>query len=144
MFKVFINNYQHIHLRYISHYCNFEDINQLKFSIDCYDLVKRFMITKNPVMEIQILFKHESRLIKSIPAQVFNIPKFLILVILQTLLTLDICHQCKSITHSLLYKMIVTLNNKWNCMKKTCLSTPCAVLRCLKRKYSKFKELMTT
>ena len=34
MFKVFINNYYHIHVRYISHDCNFEDINQLKFSFD--------------------------------------------------------------------------------------------------------------
>ena len=32
MFKVFINNYyEHIHMRYISHDCNFEDINQLTF-----------------------------------------------------------------------------------------------------------------
>ena len=103
------------------------------------------MITKNPVVEIQILtLKHESRPVKSYPTQVFSIARFLILVILQILLTLDISHQCKSITHSLLHKMIVTLNVKWNCMKKTCLSSPCAVLGSLKRKHSKFKELMTT
>ena len=35
MFKVFINNYyEHIHVRYISHDCNFEDINQLIFFFD--------------------------------------------------------------------------------------------------------------
>ena len=35
MFKVFINNYyEHNHVRYISHDCNFEDINQLIFFFD--------------------------------------------------------------------------------------------------------------
>ena len=34
MFKVFINNYEYIHRRYISHDCNFEDINQLVFFFD--------------------------------------------------------------------------------------------------------------
>ena len=144
MFRVFMNNYQHIHVKYISHDCNFEDINQLKFSFDFYFVVKRFMITKNPVVEIQILvLKHESRPVKSYPAWVFSIVKFLILIILQTLLTLDISHQCKSITHSLLHKMIVTLTVKWNCMKKTCLSSPSAILGSLKRKHSTFKELVT-
>ena len=145
MFKVFINNYYHIHVRYISHDCNFEDINQLKLSFDFYVVVKRFKKTKNPVVEIQILvLKHESQPVKSYPPQVFSTAKFLVLAILQILLTLDISHQCKSITHSLLHKIIVTLNVKWNCMKKTCLSSHCAVLGSLKRKHSKFKELMTT
>ena len=145
MFKVFINNCQHIHVRYISDDYNFEDINQSKFSFDFYVVVKRFMITKNPIVKIQILvLKHESRPIKSYPAQVFSIAKFLILVILQILSTLDISHQCESVTHSLLHKMIVTRNVKQNCMKKTCLSSPCAVLGSLKRKHSKFKERMTT
>ena len=100
---------------------------------------------KNPVVEIQILvLKHKSRPVKSSPTQVFNIAKFLILVILQILLTLDISHQCKSITHNLLHKITVTLIIKWNCMKKACLSSSCAVLGSLKRKHSKFEELMTT
>ena len=34
MFKVFISNYKHIHVRYISHDCIFEDINQLMFFFD--------------------------------------------------------------------------------------------------------------
>ena len=100
---------------------------------------------KNPVAEIQILvLKHESRPVKSYPTQVFSIARFLILVILQILLTLDISHPCKSITHNLLHRITVTLNVKWNWMKKACLSSPCAVFGSLKRKHSKFKELMTT
>ena len=34
MFKVFVNNYKHIHVRYISHDCIFKDINQLVFFFD--------------------------------------------------------------------------------------------------------------
>ena len=34
MFKVFINNHEYIHVRYISHDCNFEDIHQLIFFFD--------------------------------------------------------------------------------------------------------------
>ena len=34
MFKVFVNNYKHIYVRYISHDCIFKDINQLVFFFD--------------------------------------------------------------------------------------------------------------
>ena len=34
MFKVFINDYKHIHVRHILHDCIFEGINQLLFSLD--------------------------------------------------------------------------------------------------------------
>ena len=71
MFKVFINNYyEHIHVRYISHDCNFEDINQLILAISLifYIVVKRFMITKNSIVEVQnLVVNHESRVVKSNP-----------------------------------------------------------------------------
>ena len=34
MFKVFINHYKYIHVKFISHDCTFEEINQLMFFFD--------------------------------------------------------------------------------------------------------------
>ena len=68
MFKVFISNYKHIHVRYISHDCIFEDINQLMFFFDILCCLEKFMITKNSVMEVQnLVLNHESRPVKLNP-----------------------------------------------------------------------------
>ena len=53
-------------MSYISHDCNFENINQLIFFFNFLRCCERCMITKNSVVEIQILLvNHESRPVKS-------------------------------------------------------------------------------
>ena len=65
---MFINNcFEHIHGRYISHDCDFQDINQLIFFFDflrCGEKVHN----KNLVTEIQnLIVNHESRTVKLSP-----------------------------------------------------------------------------